>query len=63
MSTETKVKHKRVKRIVLPKVTREQVLAEMPDLAWRRTPDARPHVSSDQATQISNYYYEGRGGG
>ena len=43
---------------VLPKVTREEVLKEMPDLEWRR--GTHSHLSNEECIAIANYKYEGR---
>jgi len=45
---------------VLPRVTREMVLEENPDLAWSRE---TPHLTGKDARFLTNRNYEGRGGG
>lgn len=43
----------------LPKVTRDDVLSQEPDLAWDRKPSA-VHQNSDQQNGLCQFLYEGR---
>lgn len=60
MSKEKK-KHPRV--IALPRVTREMVLEENPDLAWTREDEPHTLGLNADAQLMRDYAYEGRSTG